>query len=104
MYASKSWAKHVQGDGESDGKVQLLTVRLLEDQGLQDSCLQAMLLLANRYDKFSWITLKRVPGLRLAATFNLHTIFKLMLQKGYLVDEENTEDSTALHAAAGSDC
>jgi hypothetical protein len=52
---------------------QSLIMRLLEDQGLRDSCLQTMLLLANRYGKFGWTTPKRVPGLWPLATFNLHT-------------------------------
>jgi ankyrin repeat protein len=101
LYASKNWGTHALGDAESDVKTQALIMRLLEGQRFRDSCLQAILLPINHYEKYSWTIPKHVPGLWLATKFGLYTICKLMPRKGCLVDEETSEGSTALHAAAG---
>jgi len=100
LYASKNWGKHALGDAESDVKIQALIMRLLEDRRFRDSRLQAVLLPINRYEKYSWAIPKHVPGLWLATKFGLYTICKLMLRNGYLVNEETSEGSIALHAAA----
>jgi ankyrin repeat protein len=60
-----------------------------------------MLLLINRYEKYSWAIPMHVPGLWLATKFGLYTICKLILRNGYLVDEKTSEGSIALHAVAG---
>jgi ankyrin repeat protein len=104
LYAAKSWATHFQKSQQDRIEDNGPVIRMLEDTSFREAYLQAYMLPNSRYDLYSWTSPKHAPGLWLASWLSLPPVATLLLSRGSEVDEEASNGSTALFAAAQSSC
>jgi ankyrin repeat protein len=101
QYAAKYWGIHARGHPETEDHTQSLILKFLHLKSSVASAAQAMFISQHRYGGYSQVhRLDNAHGLWLAAHFGLHLICKQLLAEGYLVQEQNSNGITALHAAS----
>jgi ankyrin repeat protein len=99
-YAAQYWGSHARGNLEHNKDIQELILKFLGRPRSVASAIQAMLIPDTHFEGYSRVSPHQAPALWLAARLGLMETCKILLEKGYSINELASNGTTALHVAA----